>query len=658
MASELHREAWWPHSCQTNRQKERGPMNFRTTAAAAAVLAASLVSSSAFANEPAAPAKKKAPVAKKKVKVAAPSVEDQIQALRKDLEGKIDTLKGDLANKDTQLKQAQQSAADAQASAAKAEAAAAAGQQAVSDNATAVSTLKNTVEDLKGNQLSLTTTISDETSALKKQVASPDGLYYKGIKITPGGFMAAETVYRSHATGADIPTPFSSIPFNATGTAHLSEFYGTGRQSRISLMAEGKTEWGTMHGYVEADFLSAGTNSNNNQSNSYVMRQRVVWADADLKSGWGFAGGQMWSMATETKKGISHLSGDIATPQTIDPNYVPGFVWTRQYGFRVTKALNNHKVVLGVAAEAPQVLSSMGTVNLNTEIKGVQWGIAGANGGNYNAGTTGNPSCSTSLSGSTYTTSCTEGNLTTYAINPSPDFIVKAAFDPGYGHYEIIGIARLFRDRIYPTSGAGYNDTEVGGGIGASARIPVLNKKLDLGVKGLYGAGVGRYGNSTLADVTIRPNGTFEPLHTLSALGTAEWHATKRLDVYANYGLDYVQRTAYLADSGKYDGYGWSYKNSGCGTEVATSGTGTTSTGLSNCSGDNRNVQEGTIGYWYDFYKGPHGRLRQSIQYGYAVREVWNSNGLYGNSSSTATTGFGPKAVENMIWTSFRYYLP
>jgi len=115
----------------------------------------------------------------------------------------------------------------------------------------------------------------------------------------------------------------------------------------------------------------------------------------------------------------------------------------------------------------------------------------------------------------------------------------------------------------------------------------------------------------------------------------------------------------YLSDAGKYDGYGWKYANSGCGTEVGpSSGTGSTTTSLKNCSGDNRNVQEGTIGYWYDFYKGPKGRLRQSIQYGYAVREVWNSNGLYGNSSSTATTGYGPKAVENMIWTSFRYYLP
>ncbi len=35
-----------------------------------------------------------------------------------------------------------------------------------------------------------------------------------------------------------------------------------------------------MTGYYEADWLSAGVTSNNNQSNSYTMRQRQLWADA------------------------------------------------------------------------------------------------------------------------------------------------------------------------------------------------------------------------------------------------------------------------------------------------------------------------------------------------------------------------------------------
>ena len=95
-------------------------------------------------------------------------------------------------------------------------------------------------------------------------------------------------------------------------------------------MVEGKPDWGTLRGYYEADLLGTGITSNNNQSNSYVLRQRVLWAQAETHNHWAFTGGQMWSLATEDKKGLSNLSGDIMTPQTIDPNYNVGFVWTRQ----------------------------------------------------------------------------------------------------------------------------------------------------------------------------------------------------------------------------------------------------------------------------------------------------------------------------------------
>ena len=95
---------------------------------AAAILAASLVGSNAYAGDPPAPpAKKRAAKTPPK-----PSVEDQINALRQEFQGQIDGLKSDLAAKDAQLKQAQQAAADAQAAAQKAEADATAQQQATS----------------------------------------------------------------------------------------------------------------------------------------------------------------------------------------------------------------------------------------------------------------------------------------------------------------------------------------------------------------------------------------------------------------------------------------------------------------------------------------------------------------------------------------------
>ena len=37
-----------------------------------------------------------------------------------------------------------------------------------------------------------------------------------------------------------------------------------------------------------------------------------------------------------------------------------------------------------------------------------------------------------------------------YSFNAMPDVIVKAAFEPGFGHYEVFGILSRFRDRVYP----------------------------------------------------------------------------------------------------------------------------------------------------------------------------------------------------------------
>jgi hypothetical protein len=630
-------------------------MNIKIKAIVAVVIAAGLTSMHGYAAGPEpAPAQAPAPAAKKHTRPAAKpkpvpaATAAELQELKQEMEGQINSLKEELSNKDVQLKQAQDAAAAAQASAARAEAAASSQQQAVTENATAVTTLQSTVTDLKTNQVNLVTTVQDSQATIKKAIESPDSLHYKGIEITPGGYMAAETIYRSRATGGDIATPFSAIPFDGTDASHLSEWYSSARQSRVSLMATGKTDWGTLRGYVEADFLGTGVTSNNNQSNSYVLRQRVVWAQAALNNGLAFTGGQLWSLATEDRHGVSNLSGDILTPLTIDPNYNAGFVWTRQYGFRVSYSTPH--VAFAVAAENPQVLGPGGSINLNANTAYL-WGQPGASGGLYNGA-------------ANTTNGTTPGLITTYAINPAPDVIAKIAIDPGWGHYEIFGIGRWFRDRVYDTTSttsgtppvttvtvnSAYNDTETGGGIGGSLRVPLFAKKLDLGVKGLWGTGVGRYGNTTIADVTVKPNGTFSPLHAFSALSTLELHATPRLDIYANYGGDYIGKTLYVAGTGKADGYGLGEAFTGCGTEATPTGP-TYPASNSGCTGQTRDVQEGTIGYWYDLYKGPKGRLRQGVQYSYSERFIWDNLALTSGNVS-------PKGIENMFWTSFRYYLP
>ena len=50
-------------------------------------------------------------------------------------------------------------------------------------------------------------------AALMIPAASPDGIRYKGVSITLGGFVAAEDIYRQRNQGNDISTNFSAIPY-------------------------------------------------------------------------------------------------------------------------------------------------------------------------------------------------------------------------------------------------------------------------------------------------------------------------------------------------------------------------------------------------------------------------------------------------------------
>ena len=439
------------------KRKRSGPVNYKLSIAATAILAVSVVVSYGQTSTTQPPAKKHVATAKTNTP-AKPTIEEQIQALRRELEGQINSLRNDLANKDEQLQKAQQAAADARAAATKSEAAAAAQQQAVTDNTSAVTTLQSAVTDLKGSQASLATKVTEETDKVKKEIASPNVFHYKGIGITPGGFVAAETVYRTKATGGDIPTAFSSIPYEGADAYSLSEFYGSARQSRLTLSAEGKTNWGTLRGYYEADFLGTGITSNNNQSNSYVLRQRILYAEAKTNTGWTVAGGQLWSMATEVKKGISSAPSDTLTPLTIDPNYVPGFIWTRQYGFRVVKSTDH--AAFGVAVENPQLLY---TASIAGNTPYAVLGSAGANGGNYNAaisasGTTtyvqnytnqaelDSANNTIDVAVPVYNTIVANTNITNISFNQAPDIIAKLALRGKDLHQYSLETVKMFYD--------------------------------------------------------------------------------------------------------------------------------------------------------------------------------------------------------------------
>ncbi|MFZ0774184.1 MAG: hypothetical protein WCA49_11610 [Candidatus Sulfotelmatobacter sp.] len=557
----------------------------------------------------------------------------------------IQELRDELHRKDQAVTQAQAVATDAATKADAAQAQASQQQQTVVE-------LKSDVTDLKTNVTNTALTLQETQKNVNEAMQSPTALHFKGVTVTPGGFMAAEFVRRSRALGADINTPFNSLTMPGASASTLSEFFGSGRQSRLSMLVEGKLKDVKLSGYVETDFLSSGTTSNNNESNSYTLRQRQAWGQAAMDNGWSVTGGQMWSLVTETKHGMDNRTE--AVPLTIDPQYTVGFSWARQYGVRLVKDFNN-KVWFGVSVENAQA-----TITTHGNGDDFLIGSAGAGGGLYNAG------ASASSTGSA-------ANLANYSFNPSPDVVAKLAFEPGFGHYEVFGVYDRFRDRIFPCgevassttvcngiTGANalgaYNASKNGGGIGANARWSFDQKHLDFGLHVLGGSGVGRYGTSGLPDSSIHANGTFDLVRSYQGLGTLEWHGPK-LDIYLNAGAEYASRAAdYDPITNKYVGYGSPlFSNSGCYTELPPAvGSGFFPTSPGSCTADTRALVEGTVGFWYRFYNGPKGRLQFGTQYSYVTRQTWSGIGPAGSGQPGVT----PEGLDGMIFTSFRYYLP
>ena len=417
------------------------------------------------------------------------------QAALKEQHEEIQELREELHRKDQAVNQAQAAATDAVS---KADAASA---QASQQQASVVE-LKSDVTDLKTNINNTALTLQETQKNVHEAMDSPVALHYKGITITPGGFAAAEFVRRSRALGSDINTPFNSLTMPGAAQSSISEFFGSGRQSRISMLAEGRLSNTKLSGYYESDFLSAGVTSNNNESNSYTLRQRQAWGQAAMDNGFTFTGGQMWSLVTETKHGTDIRSE--AVPMTIDPQYTVGFSWARQYGLRVSKNFDN-KVWLAASIENAQAtISSHG--NGNNFIVGSE----GTGGGLYNGAVTNCTTANNPTVGGNPITTCTLA--ASYAFNPSPDIIVKAAFEPGFGHYEVFGIYSRFRDRVYPcgevasstdlcggstTAGANalgaFNASTNGGGVGGNVRWSFDNKHIDFGLHGLTGRGIGQF---------------------------------------------------------------------------------------------------------------------------------------------------------------------
>ena len=444
--------------------------------------------------------------------------------------------------------------------------------------------------------------------------APPPAMADSGVTVILGGFLASEGVYRSRDEQADIGSSFSGIPFSNAPTAHTSETRFTARQSRLSLLVSGDFDSDTHFTlWNEFDFLGAAQTANSNESNSYNLRIRNLYATVDWDSlGLEVLAGQNWSLLTLNSHGITPRNE--VPPATIDAQYSMGFNWARQPQLRVVKNWNK-EVWLALSVENPQTTFAANAAAAS----GISVTNLAAGGSQLD-------------------------KTNNFSLNHIPDVIGKIAWEPAIGgghplHFEAFGIYRSYYDRINIagtnalalTAGIHNNDQAVGG-FGGSIAWSAIPGLLDLQITGMNGQGIGRYGSGQLPDVTFRPDGTLAPIQETTALAGATLHLTPVFDLYAYLGQE--------AESAKFYNVGTTHLGlgnpgnnlAGCFIEGGA------------CSPNIQAERQANVGMWWRPYQAKFGNFRLGLQYSYT------------HLTAFAGAGGKPTTDDSMVFTSVRFY--
>jgi hypothetical protein len=477
-----------------------------------------------------------------------------------------------------------------------------------------IDSLLNQVHELKQRleQQATTPHPSPAQTSTAGAASWPNSIHYKGLNITLGGFLAAESIFRQHDQANDISTSFAAIPYANSSVGHTQELRFTARQSRVSALVQGNVSPSTQLGfYSEFDFQGGAQTANSNETNSYNPRLRHMYGSVDWDAlGLHLLAGQSWSLVTLNSQGITPRNE--APPPTIDGQYIPGFTWTRQPQIRLTKNFDK-ALWVAVSVENPQTTFYTGA----------------------------NPLPSTDRL--TFNTPAGQGfdTANTLSLNHIPDVVGKAAYEATIAdrnfHLEAYYLYRSFYERLNL-----HNQNSNGGGFGGGFTMQVVPQLLDFQVSALAGKGIGRYGSAQLTDATLDPAGNIHPIHEVEALAGLTLHLINKLDYYVFYGEEKESAEPFnlQVNGGGIVPYGYGntlYQNGGCFSEVPT-------VPAIPCVGNTRLIRQATTGFWFKAYTGSFGRLQYGLQYSYSQRRSF--------------AGLGGTAIgnQNIVLASLRYY--
>lgn len=485
-----------------------------------------------------------------------------------------------------------------------------------------VTSLRSDVTDLK--QTSTNTALSlQETQKSVSALESPLAIRFKGVTLTPGGFMDLTSIFRSTNVGSGIGTSFGSIPFNNTEPqARLTETRFSPQNSRLSLKANGKLGDTDITAYVESDFLGFQPPNANTSSNSDSFRLRLYFVDLKRHK-LELQGGELWTWMTPNRVGLSPMPSDIFYSQDMDTNYQVGLTWARQPAFRVVYHPTN-SWALGVSLENAQQFAPSSVVFPNSSFTG-----------QFDNG-----------SGST---SAASSGTNTATPNLHPDIIVKTALDWKVAgkamHVEAAGLGRsfkVFNNLVTP----GTTETITDGGGSVNVNLELLKNFHVIG-DSFYSCGGGRYIFGLGPDVIVKPNGQLSCVHSGSGIGGFEWQTTPKFMVYGYYGGAYYRRNFDFIAKGS----GLTPNGTSCAAAAPPAGFNCVGFGFPGSSTSaNRAIQEGTIGFIPTLWSSQkYGKLQLITQYSYLTRAPWFVN---------TTLGAPKNAHASLVYVDLRYVLP
>jgi len=124
-----------------------------------------------------------------------------------------------------------------------------------------VNTLHTTVTDLQSTTQATANALLDSKKSVDA-LENPLAIHYKGLTITPGGWLESTFLVRGANENADITSNFGSAPLGGVANTNLSEFRASARGSRPIVVATANAGSTKLTGYWEMDFLGQAPTAN------------------------------------------------------------------------------------------------------------------------------------------------------------------------------------------------------------------------------------------------------------------------------------------------------------------------------------------------------------------------------------------------------------